>query len=655
MAALAKGKPKPVADDDDDLPDVDAIGGVPVAAKLKPTPKPKPARKRGRSDDDHAGDADDVDTDDDDADDADDDGADDADSTTPAFRGSHARPRKAKTDHDHDADADADDDGDGDDGDDDDDEGDEDLLMDREAFVAALPDGESVLAVYAQANDELHALRELSSAACKPLREEKDVLRKELLAFLEARGLDAVKVNDKFVARVKSVRQSAINAELLAKVMSDLTLSQFRECLDTIEAARVARVEAWRKTQRAAALKTLRAAKAAAKKAEKAAGRGGRGRGGAGGRARGRGRGRGSAAARGAVMARAMADAAAARGEAAAEDIDGVLRAAEEVLQSPTPGPVAVPAGVEDAAPTVTVDADADTLEADIEKLIAPFPPDETERFRRMRGGVMYPQRVAPPAGRPLTRREVLSEVLYTLVAKRVNQPSFTLAVRAVPPGGKKAYEASQAAVEAEADADAGGSGPTPSPAAAVRVPKIVDAAALDDADKESVMERCLALQATQAQLSRLGADNAHKRVALRATVKACEPRLQAYLKEADPETLKARRAMETAEGIRTVTVSSVTETKAGKKLTMWDVSVIVDAAVATAAAVFGSKLDLDAPFDPTRDVLELLTPPVASCLLTEILNRTANVLEERLQDVSRVKIHRGAVAPPPAQDVGSL
>lgn len=239
---------------------------------------------------------------------------------------------------------------------------------------------------------------------------------------------------------------------------------------------------------------------------------------------------------------------------------------------------------------------------AQVQALMPPPPEPEV----RLLGAAKRPRRPEPPMGRPMSRREALGHLVFELVKERhkVKKPVVTLGDK--PGRAARVFEA----------------------------PKLGAA----------VVERLASLKATTEAYRGARAQLQAARRPNKAAMAKCEHKLMAYLKTVEPETARTRRTSLAADGSqRTVTVFVEESTRAPRSLTMWELSTVVDAAVARLCAE-GFVPQPDAPFDAAKDLPAVLHDRVTAKLLHEVTAAAAEVLASKAKATGRVCVRRSCV-----------
>lgn len=218
-----------------------------------------------------------------------------------------------------------------------------------------------------------------------------------------------------------------------------------------------------------------------------------------------------------------------------------------------------------------------------------------------------YPQRPFPALGRPLTKQEVLAEVLYTIANERHKTHRPVLSVSKSP-------------------------GRLP--------PDVVKSAKDVDGELPAVISTLV--ETTESALNHARTITA-KRERYSAKMKLCEPRLQAYLKTMAPEDRAVKRTLPTSKGDRTIRVydsildddeegdeedkedkedNEQDEGVGSKKLSLWEFSEIINNCVKTV-------VNTDDVFRP-EDIDSLLSDAVIQPILTVVSSQIDAMLQQR-------------------------
>ena len=485
-------------------------------------------------------------------------------------------------------------------------------------------DDDSVLTLFASANEALKVLEAKNSEDLAPLSADNLALTKQLIDFMEASEIDAIGIDtassssgpgsglgpspdpddggeDVEAAETAEATEAAPRqgwylrlsysvctaekpcSKLFSSVIADLTPVTFMAKVAELEEDRAARLESWRKARRAEAVKTLRAKKRAWVKDQAVQVKPYK-----------RTKTRTSAA-------KAMADTAEALGDAAASHLDTILKAGQRrsaITEGTGPG---TGLGTGPGTGIGLVPVPDPTNEDQIEALVGDPPGYEAVSYRNGKGGSKFPVRGKLPLTGALTRRQLLGEVLYCMIVERSKGRKAKLTVT-----GAKGRP--RALVEG-------------------------------DVVPPEVRTNCVALRGVREAKARVGRRSRRERAMQRAVMAACEPRVRAYLEVLSPEDTKVKRVMDTDGVKRTLIFKTVEEPKLRKPINMWDVSTLVEAAVEAVLA----PADLDAVME---DAGRLLNDRVTSALLTAMLKKTTELEAERTVKVTRVKINRTGAVP---------
>jgi hypothetical protein len=488
-------------------------------------------------------------------------------------------------------------------GSDDENGGDEDVDLEALALIIQGMEDEEVLTQFTAANEQLRELESQAAAELGPVNTEKLQLSTLLIQFMQDSNLDAIELadpegGDPWYMRLGQtvVTASKPSPKLFSAVISDLTPETFRDKVVELEDDRTERLAKWTAAQREQAIKTLRAQKREWTKVQKDSITAPYSK-----------RPRTSAA-------KAMAATAVALGGKAVANVKTILKAGlkrSAIVEGEGEG-----GGGSGGAVAGDGDRPPDpTDEAQIAALMAPPPPWEPERFRTGRGGVKNPTRPQLPLTGQLTRRQLLAEVLYVMIVERSKGRRWKIEIRSTKGRPKVLLEAGQVPVD--------------------------------------VLTKCQALRSAREQYASLAAEWRKKKALQGTIMRMCEPRIRAYLEATDPEHKKSKRILPCGDGEaqRTITIVAVEEPKVTKSLNMWDVSTLVDAAVAEVAKAMPT-MDMDALFDGAA---RLIDDRVTSTLLTSILAKTSDMETERTTTVSRVKVIRAGAVPAPGTAVGPV
>lgn len=217
----------------------------------------------------------------------------------------------------------------------------------------------------------------------------------------------------------------------------------------------------------------------------------------------------------------------------------------------------------------------------------------------RMHG--LYPQRPLLPADLPLTRAQVLAQVLYDGIKARHKQPSETLEIKEKPGRARAVLEAA---------------GPVAARAQLFRT------------NKQTYTQVFSSLKATARR---------HKAVLAR-----CEPRMRPYLSALDPDRREVKRTFACADGNRCVTITDKVKPVLQKPLSLWETSQLVDESVKAVRAAVPASFSLDAAFNPETDIPRLTH--MIDVVQGTLLDRADALLRKRTTETPMVVMRRSRV-----------
>jgi hypothetical protein len=470
-------------------------------------------------------------------------------------------------------------------------------------YVDAL-DEEQVVALYIKSTEDMKAIQKQISEKVTPMRLRAATLRSQILEFMDSAGASTVKVDDWFVSKGnRACATAAIEAGLLDGVVSDLTPEVLTRKAQEIEQARQAR--------RAAFLQggpTAIGLKSKTKKRNT------------------------SSVASASKRSRTSSVGTATDGADGGTDTISIASSVPEtplIGGKPAVGSVAKllarrayfpasggrPAGAEGVA------GDGGGGEGAASGIV--FPEESAVVYHGK-----WAQRAPPPlAPEALTRKQVLAEVLYTMVEERCRGQKTTLRWSAKP--------SAAVAAAAKKPAVAGDDAPPP---------------VLVEAPPE-VAEVCKTWRQVHDAMPKTYAETIGPRAAAKVAKSMCEPRLRAFLASQGPLRRDVPLAA-TGDGgsdtdaKRTISLEVEAEGKLQVKtrMSMWDVSKLVD----TAAEAVLQKLGVcpDEAFSPESDA-EQLCEDFAKGFLRDTVLELVNERETQalVQASPKIKARRLPVA----------
>lgn len=419
-----------------------------------------------------------------------------------------------------------------------------------EAYIAERSN-EELLTIAMTARESLKDLKEQYGEKVRPIREQHRAIKKQFVDYMTQYGIDCIKFEDWYLRLYqRSNSVETLGPKLIASAFAEMTPESFAETLTAMNEERQARLVKWQEAKKEEARKELRKARAAARKRRKPMPRSGKR----------------------STKAMAMAKEAERLGDEASSQVGRILDAA--------PARWAGPVSEDEPLPDPNDDAQVAALAA---------------RYRPEDPGVTFmnkgkaPQRAKTPFGRPMTKREVLSQVIYDMVKNRHKAKKPVIEIKTSP--GRCANER--------------------------------DAATLG----ESVLSQGRAFRSTKTAFEKENAAIAADRGRFVDLIKHCRPRLMPHVKASDPESHKVRRILPgDGENPVTVSVAVVKKTKLSKQQNLWDTSEIINDAVDKLGAGIP---DFDAPFSPA-DVPALMNEKVMSPILKDLLASIARLEASR-------------------------
>ena len=431
-------------------------------------------------------------------------------------------------------------------------------------------DKDSLVATLATCNEKVMELKVDYGAAIAPLAKEVRELKERVTAYMSDNGIECMQLNEDMYLRLfhRVGGGETLTPLLFMNVVNGLTPAVFKTRAREIEASRLQRLDAWMEKTR----KDIRKGFASAR----------------GGRGRGRGRGRGAAAARAPpkrVTKRAkiecMANAAQSLGCSAASHVSEILQAKPEAAPARDEEDEGEGGGGGGASGD---DDDGLSLDERVERALrrTPFPEASVKYVGKNNA---YAQRPLPSIGRPLTAREMFVEVLYGIIKDR-HKPVKPIVIVDTRPGKSSVVVTSG--------------------------PKTFFTQASRYVD-------------LKARVAAAQVGNREKRREYVKAMNLCKTRLLPLLGNS-----KYEASMPTSGGLRTICIEVVKKEEVKKRLNLWEMSKMLDAA----SEGIESKATADAP-------VGLLTEAVMSHLIESVLRQISTFTTECTTCVERVRIRR--------------